>query len=468
MCATRGGSGSGAGERVFGVLPRGMGRGAMRRRGFRATVVGADDKDEDDSSSSSSSSSSDDDEDDDEDDDDDDDEKEDDDDDDGSVTATSGEDEYVERQEDLFADVLAAAKAELRSVEEEEEIVKWYGGVEPAKFEGSRKKLGSEPFHLHTPHGDDVATFTAEDVGKFWSLPESVVAEAETPAALRKEFDVTKTRRVLFRACDLEIKNAIESGVSVLLDGQAGSGKSVSLANVVSWARATGYLVLYVPSGKAMCTYSNYSKDEASGLWNTPDHAALLIKWLQEGSASALEELGMTQTARDGLEALEAEPTQTVDAALAIVEAFKSAARDQGKKVLFAVDEYNALFGPSDMHEVLGPRKRGNIPAGSTRINAALRDATAIVSAGASYVAATSGTISLSPALRRVLFYLTLVPVRPRSRGERRSLRTFLPGVSLRPHLAGFNPDTPPSTPFNSASDAFELHPDIIARMERP
>ena len=63
---------------------------------------------------------------------------------------------------------------------------------------------------------------------------------------------------------------------------------------------------------------------------------------------------------------------------------------------------------------------------------------------------------------RRVL--LTLVPIRPRRRGERRSLRTFA-GVSLRPPLA-FNPA--PSTPFNSASDAFELHPDIIARMERP
>ena len=60
-------------------------------------------------------------------------------------------------------------------------------------------------------------------------------------------------------------------------------------------------------------------------------------------------------------------------------------------------------------------------------------------------------------------FYLTLVPIRPRSRGERRSLRT-LPGDSLRPPL-GFNPrprclSTPP--------DAFELHPDIIARTERP
>jgi hypothetical protein len=36
----------------------------------------------------------------------------------------------------------------------------------------------------------------------------------------------------------------------------------------------------------------------------------------------------------------------------------------------------------------------------------------------------------------------TLVPIRPRWRGKRRSLRTFNPGVSLRPHH-GFNPDTP-------------------------
>jgi hypothetical protein len=41
-------------------------------------------------------------------------------------------------------------------------------------------------------------------------------------------------------------------------------------------------------------------------------------------------------------------------------------------------------------------------------------------------------------------FYVALDPVRPRSRGERRSLRTFSPGVSLRPgSLADFNPDTP-------------------------
>jgi flavorubredoxin len=45
----------------------------------------------------------------------------------------------------------------------------------------------------------------------------------------------------------------------------------------------------------------------------------------------------------------------------------------------------------------------------------------------------TSGLLFTSKLFRRVL--LALVPIRPRPRGERRSLRT-LPVVSLRPHLA--------------------------------
>jgi hypothetical protein len=48
---------------------------------------------------------------------------------------------------------------------------------------------------------------------------------------------------------------------------------------------------------------------------------------------------------------------------------------------------------------------------------------------------------------------ITPVPIRPRSRGERRSLRTFSPGVSLRPSPLGFDPRRA-STPHYSASDA--------------
>ena len=39
-------------------------------------------------------------------------------------------------------------------------------------------------------------------------------------------------------------------------------------------------------------------------------------------------------------------------------------------------------------------------------------------------------------------FSFTLVPIRPRRRGERRSLRTFAV-LSLRPGSLAFNPDTP-------------------------
>jgi hypothetical protein len=65
-----------------------------------------------------------------------------------------------------------------------------------------------------------------------------------------------------------------------------------------------------------------------------------------------------------------------------------------------------------------------------------------------------TGDLERGAFLRRVRV-VELVPIRPRRRGGRRSLRTFLPGVSLRPHLA-FNPDTPRR--FSTPTDAFQLH----------
>ena len=53
----------------------------------------------------------------------------------------------------------------------------------------------------------------------------------------------------------------------------------------------------------------------------------------------------------------------------------------------------------------------------------------------------------------------TLVPIRPRSRGERRSLRTF-PGASLRPGSIAFNPRP---RCLSTPTDAFQLHPDFTS-----
>jgi poly(A)-specific ribonuclease len=61
------------------------------------------------------------------------------------------------------------------------------------------------------------------------------------------------------------------------------------------------------------------------------------------------------------------------------------------------------------------------------------------------------------PTQRSGAFY-TLVPIRPRSRGERRSSRTFSPGVSLRPGSLAFNPRP---RRLSTPTDAFQLHPDV-------
>jgi hypothetical protein len=65
------------------------------------------------------------------------------------------------------------------------------------------------------------------------------------------------------------------------------------------------------------------------------------------------------------------------------------------------------------------------------------------------------GSSSSSSSSASGAFY-TLVPIRPRRRGERRSLRTFAV-VSLRPPLA-FNPR---HRRLSTPTDAFQLHPDI-------
>jgi WD40 repeat protein len=78
---------------------------------------------------------------------------------------------------------------------------------------------------------------------------------------------------------------------------------------------------------------------------------------------------------------------------------------------------------------------------------------------GAAYVHDVERDVSVHR-LRRVL--LTLVPIRPHSRGERRSLRTFSPGACFSPpRVPRFQ--RPTLRRLSTPSDAFRLHPDIVA-----
>ena len=108
-------------------------------------------------------------------------------------------------------------------------------------------------------------------------------------------------------------------------------------------------------------------------MWDTPDHARLLLKWTRAALAISSEpDAADAEAVGEGLESSDRGPNVVVNAALRVIENAMRRAQS-GSKVLFVVDEYNSLFGMTDMHEVLGPRKRGNIEAGKTRLCAALR-----------------------------------------------------------------------------------------------
>ena len=155
-----------------------------------------------------------------------------------------------------------------------------------------------------------------------------------------------------------------------------------------------------------------------------------------------------------------------------------SGANSAGNFALVTSDHRNADPSGAPLPEVAALRKevetlRATVAALRAEIDNDARDgkkdASSSVSDAALEEASNSAlrarsrdAASEAASVRRWVVSLTLVPIRPRRRGERRSLRTLLPGVSLRPPpFAGFNPDAHTSTPFNSASDAFQLHPDI-------
>ena len=184
------------------------------------------------------------------------------------------------------------------------------------------------------------------------------------------EFAASNTRRLLFRRCDLDHRVAVAAGKSILLDGGVGADEILDRrARAHRRVGSIGGIRRRVrSSGRALTVDSSYRRMKRRARGDTPEHARAVLEWLRAGCGDALAELPLGIRVRDrgddargddevGLAAFEKDPTRTVRAALEVIEVLRAASRDGKKKVLFAaVDEYNAMFGPTDMHEVLGAR----------------------------------------------------------------------------------------------------------------
>ena len=235
---------------------------------------------------------------------------------------------------------------------------------------------------------------------------------AASPAAAPK-------KRLLVRGVDSALEEALMSSTTRRIDvrGSRGTGKSVALARAVMSARAKGAVVAYVPDGLELTRLSYFSKSaNEDGMWDTPDCAMRFLKHVaNSANESVLSAIDVPKMSMKELTATSAkkkatkkakgkdskddeaasvssdasekvnmfqyatiastEPSLAIDCAIQVIHALTTLAKTSDVKVVFVVDQYNALHGPSDMFEVTGPRSKKNIPAQNLRIVRALTQA---------------------------------------------------------------------------------------------
>eukprot|EP00793_Prasinoderma_coloniale_P001735 PRCOL_00003540-RA len=157
------------------------------------------------------------------------------------------------------------------------------------------------------------------------------------------------------------------SGRHVQLDGARASGKSVALALLVHWARANGWLAMYVPDAsvitrgrvgpKPLGYVARAPGDDSTLGWDSPDVAAEMLRHMVDAHADELAELPVTDVTAGVAGAPEAKTllelcekgieAEVAHATGSVVALRAELGRVTKYPVLVAVDSANALYADS-------------------------------------------------------------------------------------------------------------------------
>jgi len=161
-----------------------------------------------------------------------------------------------------------------------------------------------------------------------------------------------------------DIKQANESGSPedkiFLLHGGPGVGKSVTASQLVHWGRASGWLVGYIPQASWFCSNSGWIVNTHFNLLDTPETCGPFIQSFKAANEELLSKgpialpTGGTlqELLEEGEEAFDMYEVDekdryspVVDVACRIITALETI---KDVNTMLVVDEYNALYGPSE------------------------------------------------------------------------------------------------------------------------
>lgn len=174
----------------------------------------------------------------------------------------------------------------------------------------------------------------------------------------------------MYRRCIHDLIGALSSGQHkhIYVDGPTGCGKSVALAAAAEWARSAGWLVLYIPSATALTEGGYFIKRPGTAQYDTIISAQHILKTLHDNHKDQLKELPCQLTngplkgnktlldyCLEGM-ATDDDAALAVDCALALRDELVMVS--QQRKVLFVIDNYNALHWVTDYGAVINKIRR--------------------------------------------------------------------------------------------------------------
>ncbi|KAG0451367.1 hypothetical protein HPP92_026488 [Vanilla planifolia] len=230
------------------------------------------------------------------------------------------------------------------------------------------------------------------------------------PVGMKKEFEETRRCAVMVRRSFLDLRDNFRRIVNpilwhssknanakkqIVLDGPVSSGKSITLALLVHWARSEGWLVLYVPNGREWTHGGFFYRNTYSDLWDTPVQAAKILQDFLKFNEARLQCLtcqifepiplgeGAGVGMMKGVDSMEMPEGSTlydlIQTGIAythasvgvVVRLRKELSLVKDVPVLFAIDQYNSWFTFSEYEEPVTVRSTRPIHAKElTTVNA--------------------------------------------------------------------------------------------------